>query len=359
MKKYIIIIALGIGIVSCNSYQEIVDIKGYKYEILKSGNSKNLLFLCEASNIVGIDTTTFTVEVQLRMNDMSFGGVTKLPNGGIAFTHERRTSNNAWGETLYVTDDEYSIVNTYPVCPSPMAPKVVNNVLMVGSSGLEEGGTMKFQLYNISDFSLIKEFLLEDMVDAWRILGHDNYAYFGVPVNRPFPNRQYSYLVELDLNTNNITEFFDENDFFKESAYSLWKQDSILYVFNIGKKDACTLNLNNKTISQPIKISQYPEIKAINALNCFHPKYIDGHLYVFFGEYGYGMDDPYICHWVKLNAKTFALEKINKLTIPFGLTGPAYQFHAGRFYVIQVEKNVLFIDVESGEIVETVVLDID
>ncbi|GHT52463.1 hypothetical protein AGMMS49982_12770 [Bacteroidia bacterium] len=360
MNKYIIITALCFGMtLLCNSCVEIFDTKEYKYEILKSEDSKNLVFLHYGPHIVGIDTATFTVKAHVRMNDMVFGGVAKLPTGGIAFTHHRRASSNTWGSTLYVTDAQYNIVNKYAICPSPMAPKVINNVLMVGSTAYEEGGTMKFQLYNTNGFGLIKEFLFEDMVDAWIIAEYENYAYFGVSVDdNPSKERRYSYVVQLDLNNGNKTEYSLKNDFFKESTYSICRQDSILYVFNRTKKDICTINLNNQSISNVVPISKYPEIAATNAWNVAHPKAMREHLYSFLG----GFDEQgFSCYRVKLNASTFVLEDIKEIKMPIvsGDTGAAEQFLAGRFLVSRIENYVLFIDVESGEIVETVTLDID
>jgi hypothetical protein len=295
------------------------------------------------------------------MDNMSFGGVTKLPQGGVAFTHHRRISDNAWGNTLYVTDSKYNITGKYPVCASPMAPKVINNVLMVGSSAMEQGAKHKFHLYNTSDFSLIKEFLFEDMVDAWQITEYENYAYFGVTVTPQLSDKKYSYIVQLDCNSSNITEFYDENDFFDESTFGIYRQGPLLYVLNGRKKDMAVVNLNTQKVESITKTSLYPEIANKNAWNFFHPKFINGSLYGvlggFFEQNGNGY---YYAYVVKLNGATFALENIKPLQMPInsGDTGASNQFYAGRFLVQRIENHVLFIDVESGEIVEQVVLDV-
>jgi hypothetical protein len=150
--------------------------KKFKYEILKTSNSKNLVFVDSGSDIFGIDTTTFTVEVHLRIPNMATGGVCQLPKGGIAFTHNCNLNNNKKGNELYVTDANYKMIDKYPICGNPMAPKVINNILMVGSASFAENGKMSFQLYNTNNFSLIQEYFFEDMIDAWKIAEYNTYA---------------------------------------------------------------------------------------------------------------------------------------------------------------------------------------
>jgi YVTN family beta-propeller protein len=356
MHKFFALILAIISLGSCTKWFEP---KGYEYKILKSGNPQNLVFLsCGTSDMVGIDTNTFTVAAHIRMENMSIGGVTKLPQGGIAFTHERRVSDNAWGNTLYVTDDKYNIVGKYPVCLSPMAPKVVNNVLMVGSSGFEDGGKMKFQLYSTDNFTLLKEFLFEDMVDACQILEYGQYAYFDVRVDEPYRERTYSYIVQLDMNTLNAKEISEKSAFFKNAAFGIWRQDALLYVLNAGEKDVCVIDLNTGKIQQTVATGKYPEIANKNAWNFFHPRIISGSLYGLLC--GHDNEGYYFGHIVKLNAATFALESVKKINTPIesGDTGPADQFYAGQYLVQRVENYVLFLDLERGEVAHTVVLDV-
>jgi hypothetical protein len=236
-----------------------------------------------------------------------------------------------------------------------MGPKVVNNVLLVGSSAIE-GGKSKLQLYNTHNFELIKEFLLDDMVDAWQIHGYDHYAYFGVYVSMPFRDRESSYIVQLDLNTQDTTEFSLKTDFFEEAALAACRQDSLLYVFNIVKKDISTVNLNNRTIHS-IEMSKYPEIAAEDAENILCPKVIDGHLYGLLGRHD--EEGHYTCNWLKLNAFTFDLEDIKKLELPEGSTTGDDLFSVGRFFIIKIRKDILFINAENGELIKTVALDVD
>jgi hypothetical protein len=357
--KYIITIIIAPALcclLTCSGCEKILPEKGYDYQIIKSGNPEGLVFfLCATgSDIVGIDTSTFTVEAWVRMKNMSIGGVTKLPQGGIAFTHHRRVSDNAWGNTLHVTDDNYNIIGKYPICPSPMAPKVIGNTLLIGSSGSSD---LKYplQLYDTKAFQLEKELLLEDMVDAWEISEYENYAYFGIYVNVPFTHN--SYVAQIDLNTLELTKFSNNTNFFKTTTYNICRKENLLYVCNLIAKDLCTIDLNTNTIGNVVKTSQYPQIAAITSEHIIFPKVIGDYLYAFLGtRVGEG---EYLPYWLKFNANTFALEDIKRLDIPMGYNNGGYTFFAGRFLVIGVEVHeegqyVTFIDVESGEIVNTV-----
>jgi hypothetical protein len=360
--KHIAMIAAAVATAICSllcsgCLEKIFGEKGYHYEILKSGHPERLVFIVMGStdsDIVGIDTTTFTIEAWVRMKNMSIGGVAKLPQGGIAFTHHRRISDNAWGETLYVTDDCYSIIGTYPVCPSPMGPKVIGNTLMVGSSALNENGKYKFQVLDAATFQLRKEFQLEDSEDAWEISAYENHAYFDVDVGPPFTGN--SYIVQLDLSTLSTTEFSGATNFFKEAAFSCCRKDSLLYVVNLLSKNLCLINLNSKIVGNVVEVSHYPQVAAVNAVHLIAPMVIGDHLYAFLGSYD--EDGNYICHWLKLNAKTLTLEDIRKNTLPNGYSNGGYQLFAGRFWVVGVKdsptENVVFIDFEKGEVVNIV-----
>jgi hypothetical protein len=358
--KYITIIASALCcLAACSGCEKIFGEKGYDYQILKSGNPDGLVFIemgNTGSDIVGIDTTTFTVEAWVRMKNMSIGGVAKLPQGGIAFTHHRRISDNAWGNTLYVTDKSYNITGTYPICPSPMAPRVIGSTLLVGSSGFDRNTKYKFQLYDTDNFQLKKELHLEDMKDAWEISAYENFAYFDVDVEPPFTGN--SYVVELDLSTLGTTEFSGSGNFFKEAAFNCWRKDNLLYVVNLIEKDLCVINLNSKTVGNPIKISRYPEIAAIkNVEHLIFPRVIGDYLYGFIGGRE-GEGHYYVCHCIKLNVNTFTLEDIKRIDFPGGFTNGAYQFYVGRFWVVgisdDVNQHVVFVDVERGEIANTV-----
>jgi hypothetical protein len=319
--------------------------KKFEYEILKNSKSQNLVFVDNgSSDILGIDTVTFTLEVHLRVSNMITGGVCQLPKGGIAFTYNSN-SNNKRGNELYVTDENYNIVDKYSVCVSPMAPKVINNILLVGSSVFEQNGKMKFQLYNTDNFALIQEHSFEDMIDAWKIAAYNTYAYFGIDISPPYIDRQDGYIVELDLATQKLKEIsFSSNAFFKQDdAYSLCRNGSLLYVFQRTKKNLCIIDLNTNSIDTIVPTGSYPEIVAIDAWNIAHPIVIGNYIYAF-------LSLPPMCYWVKFNASTFNLENIKEIKVSYG-AGPASQFIAGRFLVTSAEKRILFIDVESGEVV--------
>jgi hypothetical protein len=340
----------------CSGCEKIFGEKGYEYQILKSGNPDGLVFMLTGntdSDIVGVDTTTFTVEAWVRMKNMSIGGVAKLPQGGIAFTHHRRISDNAWGETLYVTDKSYNIIGKYPICPSPMAPRVIGSTLLVGSSGLDENIKHKFQVLDAETFQLKKEFHFEDMEDAWEISAYENYAYFDVCVDMPFTSS--SYVVELNLGTLKTTEFYNNTSFFKEAAFNTCRKDSLLYVVNLLQKNLCLINLNSHAIGNVVEVSRYPQVATVDAIHLLAPRVVGEYLYAFLGNWN--EEGNYTCYRLKLNANTFAFEDVKKITLPEGNTTGAYQSFVGRFWVVGVSDNstghVVFIDVECGEIANT------
>jgi hypothetical protein len=71
-----------------------------------------------------------------------------------------------------------------------------------------------------------------------------------------------------------------------------------------------------------------------------------------------GADEPGYSnlYWIKLNVSNFVLESIKELKMPEKVAGvgPAFQFIAGRFLVTNTGKHAMFIDIESGEVVQTV-----
>jgi hypothetical protein len=237
-----------------------------------------------------------------------------------------------------------------------MAPKVIGNTLMVGSSGAENL-EYRFQLYDTKTFQLKKEFLFEEMVDAWQISEYENYAYLGVYVDNALFTHN-SYVGQIDLSTLNIKEFSNNTSFFtKSSPYNIYRKDNMLYVFNVLTKDLCTIDLSNNSIGNVVKTSQYSEIAAIDAWHLIFPRVIGDYLYGFLGTHN--EEGHYVCYWLKFNAQTFDLESIKRLDIPGGYTNGGYQLYVGRFWVVGVEVHeeaqyVTFVDVESGEIVNTV-----
>ena len=320
----------------------------FDYKIVQQADLTNLLMFYDGPNIIGLDTTDFTIKAQIRVDDMSFGGVAKLPSGGVAFTYSRRASNDGWGSLLYVTDRNCNLVNRYKICYSPMGPKVVNNLLMVGSSEIESGVKFKFQIYNTDNYSLLKEFQFEDMADSYQITAWNNDIYFGVNPTGFFENNNYhpknGYIVQLDLSTFDTTLIM-KNDTNLLDAYStVYRQDSLLYIFKTIQKKIFVYNFSTKSVTHIAKVNEYPEVVKINALRISSPYYKDGYLYGFFENDGYYNQQTY---WAKFNASTLELISLKQVNSP-GDYGYA-EFYAGSYFVMQFYNHyVSFVDIKTG-----------
>jgi len=329
---------------------------GYNYTIKEKTDMSNLLVFYYGSSIFGIDTTDFSVKGHIRVDDMSFGGVAKLPSGGIAFTHHRRASNNAWGNTLYVTDNDCNLLSAYEICYSPMSPKVINNKLLVGSSMVEPGARFKFQIYDTDNFTMQKEYLFHDMLDAWQIIDGGNKAYLGI--HHIGYETEYSYIVELDLNTLDTTIIGDKTDFFLNAHLTTFRQDTLLYIFNVLEKNVCIYNLCSNSIILTGEVSQHPAIIAMHADRLTHAIYYNGFLY---GKLELDTSGGWVVSYmVKLNPNTLEYVSHKKLDTPKGYTSGAHQFYTGRFLVMQFirdsETQIVFFDIETGNIEHEVTL---
>ncbi len=319
----------------------------FDYNVVKRADLTNLLLFDYGPNILGVDTTDFTVKAQIRIDDMSFGGVAKLPNGGAAFTYTRRASNDGWGNLLYVTDKNCNLLNKYKICDSPLGPKVINNLLMVGGSEIVTGVKFKFQIYNTDNFKLLKEYLFQGMVDSWQITEWNNEAYFGV---HPDGTPKNGYVVQLDLNSLDTTMILNNDTSLFDASSTVFRQDSILYIFKMLEKKIFIYDLNSKTVKLTAKVADYPEVAKLNADRLIFPYFKDGYLYGFFEKNDYS--GAQISYWAKFNASTLALISLKQLNTPY--KSSYNEFYAGSYYVIQFYDQVVFVDIETGVVVKTV-----
>jgi hypothetical protein len=331
----------------------------YKYTIKENTDLSDLLVFYYGPSIFGIDTTDFSVKGHIRIDDMSIGGVAKLPSGGVAFTHHRRASNNAWGNTLYVTDKDCNLLNTYEICWSPMAPNVINKSLLIGSTAIEQPGTkFVFQIYDTDNFNLKKEYMFEDMVDAWQITCYNKNAYFGIGPGYASGSSQYGYVIELNLDTFDTTIINAETDFFLNAHPTALRQDSLLYILNILEKNICIYSFQSKSITFTKEVSKIPIIADMQATRVTHPSIYNGYLYCKFElNTSYGNVISYL---VKLNPNTLEYVSHKQLDTPMGMTVGSFHFYVGHYFVMQFlrekELQIIFYNRETGNIEHNITL---
>ncbi len=86
------------------------EIDEYNYKVIMKGDLKDLVIINYGKNIYGIDTANFQIKAHIVVDDMAFGGVAKLNNEGLVFTHNRRVKNNAWGKSMYIVNNQCEII---------------------------------------------------------------------------------------------------------------------------------------------------------------------------------------------------------------------------------------------------------
>jgi hypothetical protein len=332
-----------------------LNVDGFNYALKKKNDLTNLLPVTYGPNIFGIDTASFSIRTHMKIDGMVIGGVDKLPSGGIAFTYHRKASNNAWGKKLYVADKKCVLQNIYPIAESPLAPKVVDHLLMVGSSAFEAGGTFKFQLYDTRNFSLTKEYTLRDMVDAWQITAFDNHAYFGIDPNETSEQRENSYIVDLDCATHDTTLISFNTPFFFNAVLSPVRNDSIIYIFNVLNRNIGLYNMHSKSIDATLLTDTIDQIKTFDAVRLTHPYFYDGFLYGKFAKNDKSGKES--CLLAKFDHKTLKLMSLTKIDTPEGYTDGAHQFYAGNYFIMQFEKKIVIIDITSARLVKTLIIE--
>lgn len=340
----------------------------HEYRVKQKADLSKLLIFEDGLNIFGVDTVDFTVKAQISVDNIVFGGAAKLPNGGVAFTHHR-SKGGAWGSKLYVTDRNCTLQGTYDICASPMGPAVINNLLFVGSSGITPPGVnFEFQILDANNFSLKKEFLFRDMVNGWHISHCNDKAYIGINPDSDYPDYEYSYIVELDLNTLDTVIITDTTEFFLNAYFLVEKYGSLLYIFSsryifsTRTQDIYIYDLDTKTIRMVATISKIPLIATMQEGSLSHPRIYNGYLYGLFTEPYYYEVGIWKQHLVKFDMNT--LEYISHVSLnelSEGTAAGSEITYQNRFLIRHVggglgERFVLFEDMETGQIEHRVTL---
>ncbi len=331
-----IIISLSIG---CKKN----DLDGYNYVIERHSSSSNLIFFEYLSKIYGLDTGTNTVEVLISIKNMEIGGVAKLPSGGVAITSRGNTNNHLGSGKMYITDNNYNVIKTVNICSSPMDPKVVDNIIIIGSSSTPSNVVV----VRLSDFKVMKTLIIDDMVEATRIANHNDAVYFGTA--KHFENGS---LVKLDLNTLDTSVYTNRQDFFND-GFAVFASDTILYIFGILKHQLLSFNYNNYSFTNTINFENYPEYAALKATNLLLPMKKGDYLY------GCGFISQYpnnIMYFMKFNLLTNSFEFTKRTIIPSGyITNAGMLLIKNKLYIKSTDK-VITIDYLSGNILNSVQL---
>jgi len=317
------------------------------------GDLKDLVIIDYGKNIYGIDTSTFEIKAHIVVEDMVFGGVAKLNNDGLVFTHHRRASNNGWGKSMYFVNNQCEIVKIIEICDSPMAPKVIGDKIYVGSSAIETGVNYKFQVYDAKNYTKLKDFEFRDMLDGWQFNAYDSTVYLPVNPDETNSNKEYSYIVKLNTTTLDTTSIRVKADWTYNAAMAMCKDGNDLIILSISKFMATKYDLVTKQVIRTRNLLDYPQIKELNAWNISDPVVDEKYIYAFIRG---GNDDTtrkaLFC-WVKLDKSDLSLVDFKKLDLYQG--GILSTFYCGRYYVIPTVMNVegiqhnMFIDYKTGE----------
>jgi hypothetical protein len=287
---------------------------------------------------------------------MVMGGATKLPNGGIGFTSHRSISKNGWGATLYVTDKDYRITGKYQICDSPMAPKLVGNSLLIGSTAIEKDLSHKLNVYDATTFKLKKEYFFTDMVDGWRITGHQGEAYFGAIDSRIYDS-YHSHFFQINLNTLEIKDFYQDVDILKGvAALQGWIEKDKVYLTNGDEKDMGVLNISTGEYTHIISLINEREISNKNMRFIFNPVKIDNNLYAIMRDYD--TDSGYFAYVVNVDLIDNTLKTVTKLPFPRNTSDISKDtLMCDGLFVIRVDDKVYFIDLTTATIEHVVKLD--
>ena len=319
------------------------DLDGYSYDIKRNSSSQNLIFFDVSSNIYGLDTVTNLIEVVISIENMSIGGVAKLPSGGIVITSRGNTNNQLGSGKMYITDNKYNVIKTVDICSSPMNPRVIDNNIIIGSSS----APADVFIVSLSSYKVRKTLLIDDMVEATRIAYINGNAFFGTA--KHFVD---GYLIKLDLNTLDTNIYTDGRDFFND-GFSVFPSDNNLYIFGVLNHKLLSFNYNNSNFSNTINFEDYPEYAELKAINLLVPKKKGDYIY------GCGFISKYpknIMYFMKFNLLTNSFDFIKKLIIPNGyITNKGMLQLQNKLYVRSSDK-VIIIDYSTGSLIKTVQL---
>jgi len=349
-SKVVILSLLIFIITSCINEE----LKDFDYKVLMKGDLKDLVIIDYGKNIYGIDTSTFEIKAHIVVEDMVFGGVAKLNNDGLVFTHHRRASNNAWGKSMYFVNNQCEVVKKIEICDSPMTPKVIGDKIYVGSSAIETGVNYKFQVYDAKNYTKLKDFEFKSMMDGWQFNAYDSTVYLPVHPDGINSKYEYSYIVNLNTTTLDTTSIRVKEDWTYDAAMAVCKDGNNLIVFSLVQFIVTKYELTSKQTIKTRQLLEYPQIKELKAWNISDPIVDDKYIYAFIRGGNNDTTGKALYCWVKLDKTDLSLVDFKKLDLFPGGVGSV--FYCGRYFVIPLIMNVegyqnnMFIDYKTGEV---------
>jgi hypothetical protein len=250
---------------------------------------------------------------------------------------------------MYITDNKYNVIETVNICNAPVDPKIINDDLLIGSTGFNENRKTPLQIYNSNTIKLKRELLFDDFSEAFAIQANNNYFFIG----KRLSSEEYCYLVQIDKNDYSIKKLTMQTDFFKDVGLMTYPTDSIVYIFNVTNKNMCKYDLNQQKFKDFIKLSEYSEISSLNAKSIFYPKVS--------GSYIFGL--VLISSYPKKEIAIFKFDMISKsfvfvnrihLLNKYGMAA-GFRLHANKLY-IPLENYIQIIDYNKGCLIKTVLL---
>ncbi len=317
------------------------------------------------NNIVGIDTTDFTLRGHIRYDkDRSVGGVVNTPDGRVIFSGGGRISTHTWGDKLYVVDSDCNIEQKVSIYINPLKPVLAGNYIIVGSAAYEEGGTFPCQIIDVNNYEIVKKISVDDMAHRTHITKIGSYVYIGNWVR----NGQ-GYIIKLNLKTLETERIKPVHSFFNCASIRITGNDTTLYITNIPLEVKRmgyigVFNLRNNEMDTVIDLEKYDEIKEKSFERIDHPKLFNGYLYVRLSK---DTDaGRFVSYFAILDPKDMSLDKFEKIIDVtaidfFPYTSEYMQFYAGRYFVVQLVSQesavVKFFEIENLDNVHEVVFD--
>lgn len=334
------IISISFFFVACGDGNDIED---YNFKKELSGDFHDLIpFSGYNKEIIGVDTVSFELKAKLTYKNMVVGGVAKLPDGGFVIS-----SHN--GASLLLADRNMNVYKKVACCVAPMGPKVVGNRLMIGSSAYESDLTMKFQVFETENFSILKEFRFLSDSDAGDITESDNnMVYLGII---PDHFQTYSYLVQLSLNSLDTVELRSTDNLFFHTGHRAYGVDSLAYIASSLNKGIGIYNLNTKETILTKYYTDYPALAVKDKLvRCRYPRVEGDYFYATFEESS-------TVYLTKFDRYTLDLVQLTRLEKPERKSNRlnGYEInYFGRFITLLSDIEIVFTDYRTGKTVAKV-----